>query len=326
MIASGMQWKIGNGKAVNIWQDSWIPNETGRRVVSAQSNCYTLKTVSELIDHQSKCWNFTLVTQIFQLWEAWQILKIPVYQQGCKDTRIWKADKSGKFTVSSAYKLACTIHSESAAPAEANRTREEKSKMWKLLWQLNIKAKLKHFLWRCVHNWLATGEALKGRGMDIDDRCKRCGLETETREHLMFHCPESELIWKLAPLRWDRMLDHTYSFEDWWRSLSSAQKDQTLVDRIELTIYLMWFIWKSRCVWQFEGQRWVAKEVVQKAMVDWQEFIGMLEKKKQKKGSEKTWAYVREGHEEYEHQDIIVHMSYKRQENTGQMGNWMDLQ
>lgn len=33
-----------------------------------------------------------------------------------------------------------------------------------------------------------------------------------------------------------------------------------------------------------------------------------------------TRAYARAGQEDYEHQEIIVHMSYERQENAGQMG------
>lgn len=80
VIASGMQWKIGNGKSVNIWKDSWIPNAIGGMVANTQSNCYNLSTVAELVDHQSKCWNYPLVTQIFQPWETMQILKVPVYQ------------------------------------------------------------------------------------------------------------------------------------------------------------------------------------------------------------------------------------------------------
>lgn len=116
------------------------------------------------------------------------------------------------------------------AKAESSKT-EDKGRMWKLVWQLKIKSKLNHFMWRRVHDWLVTREALKEKGMEVDNKCRRCGLATETREHLLFHCPKSILIWKLAPLNWDGMQGLSSSFEDWWKSPSLTQKDTQLMEK-----------------------------------------------------------------------------------------------
>lgn len=123
-----------------------------------------------------------------------------MYTETSKDLRLWKEERSRLFTVRSTYKIACTIKRDGTTPTESSRTRDEKIRIWKQVWQLNIKLKLKHFGWKCVHNWLAMGETVKRKDMDINDRCKRCGFKKKTREHLLFYCPESELVWKLTPL------------------------------------------------------------------------------------------------------------------------------
>lgn len=85
------------------------------------------------------------------------------------------------------------------AKAESSRGREEQSAMWKQVWHLPVKPKLKHFLRRCLHNWLATIAVIQDKGMAVDAICRRCGAEKETREHLFFHYSESAVIWKLTP-------------------------------------------------------------------------------------------------------------------------------
>lgn len=65
---------------------------------------------------------------------------------------------------------------------------DESRRMWRRVWRLLVKPKLKHFLWKCLHNWIATGCALQKRGMEIDKICRRCGAHQQTREHLFFHC------------------------------------------------------------------------------------------------------------------------------------------
>lgn len=102
---------------------------------------------------------------------------------------------SGIFIVKSAYKLARTIKQPPREEAESSRAGGDRTKMWERVWKLPIKPKLRHFLWKCLHNWLGTGVAVRGRGMIVDDVCKRCREGKETREHLFFYCHESALIW-----------------------------------------------------------------------------------------------------------------------------------
>lgn len=137
---------------------------------------------------------------------------------------------------------------------------------------MSIKPKLKHFLLCTNQNWLATSSAIKNRGMEVDDICKRCGMEKKTREHLFFHCVDSALVWKLAPLNWESILRTTESFENWWLTIFLANQAEQIQERMELTVYILWYIWKARCAWYFENHKWDAEEIIQKALAEWQEF------------------------------------------------------
>lgn len=99
--------------------------------------------------------------------------------------------------------------------------------MWRKVWKLPVKLKMKHFLWKCIHNWLATGTTVKPRGMGIDETCKRCGLATESREHLFFHCQESALIWKLAPVSWEGIQNLTESLRNGGKPSVLPKMNQT---------------------------------------------------------------------------------------------------
>lgn len=120
---------------------------------------------------------------------------------------------------------AYSFRKEVVAKAESSRGKEEHRSMWKRVWRLPIKPKLKHFLWRCIPNWLSTCSVVKGNGMVVDDICRRCGAEQETREHLYFQCMESSVIWKLAPINWEGIHCLTCSFEEWSRTICFANKD-----------------------------------------------------------------------------------------------------
>lgn len=149
--------------------------------------------------------------------------------------------------MNSAYKLACSIRKELSPCAEFSHAREDKRRMWKKVQILPVKPKLKHFLWRCIHNWLATGSAVRKGRMEVDDTCRRCGFEKKIREQLSFHCPESSLIWKVAPISQEgihRLID---SFEEWWMTICLTKHDPNFQKRMEITVYLLWNIWKPRC-------------------------------------------------------------------------------
>ncbi|XP_026416207.1 uncharacterized protein LOC113311601 [Papaver somniferum] len=69
-------WEIGNGKSVHIWKDNWIPNMH----ISPSTQFYSsnMVHVSQLIDHDMKCWKLETVNALFDRNIVFEILKIRI--------------------------------------------------------------------------------------------------------------------------------------------------------------------------------------------------------------------------------------------------------
>lgn len=80
------------------------------------------------------------------------------------------------------------------------------------------------------------------RGIQTNGICKQCEEGLESVEHLFFHCPKTQLIWKLSPVSWEGLSNFIDSLKAWWTEQGKAENGQELVHRQELLAYIMWQI------------------------------------------------------------------------------------
>ncbi|CAI9116419.1 OLC1v1017559C1 [Oldenlandia corymbosa var. corymbosa] len=176
------------------------------------------------------------------------------------------------FSVSSAYEVASNLREELRGNTGSSRGAERDSRTWKRTWALKIKAKLKHFVWRVYKGWIAVNSALNKRGIKVDEQSKRCGEGLEKIEHVSFHCRKSILIWKMSSVQWDGIQHLTESFPDWWDKLREARASEDFTARLEISVYTLWQIWKSRNSWLFEEKETEPLLIAQRALNEWNEF------------------------------------------------------
>ena len=132
------------------------------------------------------------------------ITNIPLNLYGRKDRLFWKHSKSRVYTVKTGYaaaKVEGDTKNQRLAPGSETSRKIRKHTVWKRLWSLNIKMKLKHFLCRCLQNGLPANEALYKRIGKGSSLCNCCGEDTETIEHIFFFCPKAQVVWRLTPVR-----------------------------------------------------------------------------------------------------------------------------
>ena len=94
-----------------------------------------------------------MIMSTFHREDAEAIYRIPLSQRDVSDSIIWFYNKSGKFYVKSAYKVARRI--QGSGDAESSRDCAGK-KIWPVLWKLRILNKIKVFGWRACHDILPT--------------------------------------------------------------------------------------------------------------------------------------------------------------------------
>ncbi|GER57421.1 ribonuclease H-like superfamily protein [Striga asiatica] len=118
-----------------------------------------------------------LICQAFNPLDAQYILNILFNQLGSRDRFIWHWDSKGTFSVRDAYRIVLANFKSSHNNPEFSSYPDNLSRMWRI--SLQVKSKVKNFLWRCWHSYLGTKVDLASRGMLLDPKCDICGEADE---------------------------------------------------------------------------------------------------------------------------------------------------
>ena len=89
---------------------------------------------------------------------------------------------------------------------------------------------------------MATNKALYKRFGISNKICHCCGKETETIEHIFFFCPKAQVVWKLAPVRWEGLVALQSNLWRWWEAVIQSARESEGVNRIKLTVNILWQI------------------------------------------------------------------------------------
>ncbi|XP_071939813.1 uncharacterized protein [Coffea arabica] len=273
LLEEGVRLRVGDGKQIDIWEDKWLLDQEYGKIRSCKPQQCHIQRVHELISDGN--WNVDMIREVFEEEDCQRILDIPISKCGGKDRLVWSFSNSGEYTVKTGYPVAKDLQrkKKGVCQQQGSSSRNEfKSGVWKLLWGLNVKHKLKHFVWKCLQRILPVNETVRRRTGQGDDRCCCCGERTETLEHIFFFCKHAELIWKVAPINWEGLNEYRYSFWHWWGSLMEAQVRKEGREHIELTINVLWQIWKSRNLIQFNREGRYPGLTSNEAVQEWLEF------------------------------------------------------
>ncbi|RLN35951.1 hypothetical protein C2845_PM03G26230 [Panicum miliaceum] len=187
LLKKGVIWRIGNGEKIKIWQRNWIPRGVSLKPAGKRSSC-RLKWVSQLIDINTKGWDAEVLKRYFFDHDVEEITKIKIPWSPMEDTIAWHYEKTGCFTVRSAYRLAMQLRDlEGGMPGSSSRP-DGARPIWKKLWTLPIPQKVKIFAWRLIHKGLATRANKQARRLDELNICEVCGREEEDEHHAVIRC------------------------------------------------------------------------------------------------------------------------------------------
>ncbi|XP_027158016.1 uncharacterized protein LOC113759637 [Coffea eugenioides] len=271
ILEAGLRKRVGDGQSISIWDDRWLPDSEDGRVKTQRREEVGVFRVSDLI--QEDKWNKELIVQVFEDQEGKEILRIPLSVFERKDTVYWIKSSTGEFTVKSGYRLAKSLRGKGdhgRRGAESSCRGKYTPQGWSFLWGLKVKHKLKHFIWKCLQGVFPVNVAIKERCSKGDPICKCCGEYPETIEHLLFFCDNAKV--QTTPISWEGLECFRNSFGHWWEELRDVRALESGQERIELTVNVLWQIWKSRNRRQFEDKRMDPMAVVQKATREWKEF------------------------------------------------------
>ena len=134
-----------------------------------------------------------------------------------KDKLVWAKDKKGRFTVSSACKLAQEIEAE-----DCNARCFDPTKMhgiWRGVWRMNMPNKIKHFSWKACNGILATKDSLFRRKIMANNIYEACGMHVETIMHMLCFCSRGTEVWSSSKLTLPFIKQDSWSFMDTFNRL-----------------------------------------------------------------------------------------------------------
>ena len=257
LLERGVRKVVGNGAAIVLWSDPWIPTLPNFRVLKRVQPEGGPRMVNEVIVEGK--WDKAELRKYLTQWEIGEILKIPIPITSPSDKWMWHYTKSGDFSVRSAY----FVELERRKNEHASSSRSREHSVWKELWHTKVPAKVRNFGWKALHQGLPMRAELAKRGCEIDKMCPLCGEQEETVKHIMMSCPDTQTIWRLSPLRLIPNADGEGSFTEWVAELLVKVKDERWW---ALFWCVAWGVWLRRNVWVFESRRVELEGVVDRAV------------------------------------------------------------
>lgn len=115
--------------------------------------------------------------------EVERILNTPLSLRFPNDVWCWDLEKSGVYSVRSAYKA---LMNDNWFASEG--TSSSTTTMWKTIWGDKVLPRVKVFAWRACLEALPTRKGLSRRIAAIDASCSTCGAVEEQGLHALYWC------------------------------------------------------------------------------------------------------------------------------------------
>jgi len=263
IMRGGARWSVGSGATIPILNEPWLPN--GEFISSDIPGAHFVHnfTVNSLMNLYDKSWNEQVVRQVFSDDIANKILHTALISQVDEDRIIWKAEKHGRYSVRSAYRLCVSELIDSSYNWRPG--------YWSGIWNLKVPPKVKNLILRMCRGCLPTRVRLLDKGVTCPTSCASCASNHEDLMHVFFACPFAIQVWNITGL-WGSV-QHALSTT---ASTSEAIFYMLETLPVELTQRLssvLWSIWKHRNLRVWDDVKETSATVVERArnmLTDWQ--------------------------------------------------------
>ncbi|KAL0442406.1 UNVERIFIED_CONTAM: hypothetical protein Slati_1963300 [Sesamum latifolium] len=174
------------------------------------------------------------------------ILGIPLSRTGEPDLLVWHYSKNGRFSVRSAYHLACLMDDRPGSSSLGER----EGSWWRKVWQSKIPNKIKVFVWRACLNALPTSANLSRRIQGFQAGCPLCRTEKEDVMHVLALCPFARQAWGLSSFRSSLIVSGSGDTLTWMQGVALRLDSQEL----SLFFCFCWALWWCRNRKLMEGK------------------------------------------------------------------------
>jgi ribonuclease HI len=190
----------------------------------------------------TKEWNEPLIRLVTKEDDALEILKTRIPANETTDYPTWHFEKTGLFSVRSAYKLAWTMNN--VVSSSSSTSMDGERKLWQNIRKADVQPKVKVFACKLAQNRLPTWENKRKRQIEARGTCPICGQVEESGFHATVECTKSKALRDTLRKFWSLPDEKEFVMSglDWLlvllESLNSNDKAHVM--------YLLWRAWFLR--------------------------------------------------------------------------------
>jgi ribonuclease HI len=210
-------------------------------------------TLDELIDPVQHQWRSEKIHEIFLAPDARAILQIPLCRSAGDDWLAWHYEKSGVYSVRSAYRalLSSKESREAAINGGVGHSNLQNVDKWKRLWKLNVLPRVRVFWWRVLKGILPDYATLTRRHVRVHSTCSVCNSASETLYHAMMECGHAKQFWNAAReilhLKLPNLHPDTWAMDILCDTMFSQGERESVIS-------IMSAIWDSRNRWTHDDK------------------------------------------------------------------------
>lgn len=231
VVSAGVCWKIGSGENINITGQPWLAN-VDNSYISTVSESFLNCKVQGLMHTGSREWDQDVIRDLFNERDQTCILETSLGTNDVEDSMVWKYEKSGTYSVKSAYRLIQRMKGLFCA--------EERSNVLMQLWKIKAPPRVLNVVWRAVAGCLPTFMQLYQKRVQINTQCQVCSAGEESIFHILVGCPFASSCWnRVFP---GFQMPPTQDFGTWL----GAMFEQHDHNRVAELVSVCWALWRAR--------------------------------------------------------------------------------
>lgn len=240
LLEKGLRRTIGSGDETSVWMDKWlfgeVPMAPLRKLVLFEVD---LK-VCDLINPQTKAWDRGKLEENFFPPHLERILKQKLIP-GEKDGYEWVHRHWRGYTVKFGYWLASRL--DDSDVRKGSSAQPSINGLIQRVWKVETVPKIKIFMWKSLSNALSVDDGLLARGLKIDPRCQRCGMDGESINHVLFTCPVARRVWAESNFPFPRRsFENRTVFENFYYLLFPTNGSRVPDEVARLFPWLLWLL------------------------------------------------------------------------------------
>ncbi|XP_038976894.1 uncharacterized protein LOC120107614 [Phoenix dactylifera] len=184
MALAHSRWLIGDGRSIDVTEDSWVDALPLRLwpTMFSGSGAEGLR-ISDLLRPGAAEWDGDRLDQLFGEHLAERVRALPISGSAGPDVRVWSTTCRASVGVGDVSRV---IQRESVPGLDCG---------WE--WRVGLYQRAALFLWKVAWECLPMCSVLSRRGVSLPPLCPDCGVN-ESVDHVLFQCDRARDAWRLT--------------------------------------------------------------------------------------------------------------------------------